>query len=197
MPYAFFTCNLSLVPCTLRNQLHPIAIQLQEYEQQHCEAPERRAAVTEERQRDADDGHQTDGHSDVDHNVEEENRRHAVAVNSAELRFLPFGQHKQADEQRQEEKQQHGGAHKAPFLANGAKNEVGALFGHEFEFCLRALQIALASESARPDGNHRLVDVVARALQIDLNAKQMVDAGALVRRQNVIEEISDRKGKPD
>ena len=39
LPYAFLTCNLSLVPYTLRNQLHPIAIQLQKDEQQHCEAP--------------------------------------------------------------------------------------------------------------------------------------------------------------
>ena len=129
--------------------------------------------------------------------MEEEYRRHTITVDSAELRFLPFGQHQEPHKQRQEQKQQQCGAHKAPFLANSAEDEVGALLGHELEFGLRALQIALARQAARADGNHRLVHVVARALKVNLDAQQVVDAGALVSGQHVIKEISHRESEAD
>ena len=51
-----------------------------EDENQYSECPEGRAAVTKQRQRDADNGHESDRHADVDEKVHEYARGDTVAV---------------------------------------------------------------------------------------------------------------------
>lgn len=75
--------------CLLPYQI-PARIYPEEDEQQYREAPKRRAAVREERQRDADDRRQSQDHPDIDEQVEEEYAQHAVAVYPSELEWLAF-----------------------------------------------------------------------------------------------------------
>ena len=84
--------------------------------------------------------------------------------------FLPFGNNDDAVKEREEKYYDNRGAHEAPLLAYGAKDEVGTLFGHEVKFGLRPLQKALSPQTARADGNHRLVDVVAPPERVVLYA---------------------------
>ena len=55
-------------------------IQFDENKEHGGKAEQRGSTVADERQRDADDGHQADGHADVDDKVEEDDRGDAVAV---------------------------------------------------------------------------------------------------------------------
>ena len=82
----------------------PVApgIDAQEDEQQDGEPPQRRTAVTEERQRDAYDRHQAQHHADVDQKMKEQDAQHRVTVDTPEGRRLPFGQMQQPQDERQE-----------------------------------------------------------------------------------------------
>ena len=130
-----------------------IVIQFDEAEQHHGEGPEGGAAVTDKRQRDSDDRKQSDGHADVDEEVDGEDARDAVAVIAYKWISLFFREFKYPEDEGAVKSEDHQGTEKSPFFANGAEDEVGALFRHEIEFCLRAVKIPFAKESARANGD--------------------------------------------
>ena len=68
-----------------------VSVQGNEDEQHGCEAPHGGAAVAEEREWDADDWHQSDGHADVYEQVHEYAAGHAVAVDPCESLAAAFG----------------------------------------------------------------------------------------------------------
>ena len=71
----------------------PCGVDANEDEQQDGEAPQRGAAVAEEREGDADDRRQTEHHADVDEQVEQEDAYQRIAVDTPEAVGLPFGKH--------------------------------------------------------------------------------------------------------
>lgn len=68
----------------------PTRIDTEEDEEENRKAPQRRASVTEERQRDSDDRRQAQYHSHIYEYVEQEDSRHTIAVHSPELERLSF-----------------------------------------------------------------------------------------------------------
>ena len=75
----------------LLKYIQPIGILFHEDGQHYRESQHARPAVTQERQRYADDGHQTDGHTNVDGEMYENDARDAIAIHTAEGRSLSFG----------------------------------------------------------------------------------------------------------
>lgn len=55
-----------------------------EDEQQYRESPQRGSSVADERQRDADDWHDAESHSDIDEKMHEDTAGDAVAIYSGE-----------------------------------------------------------------------------------------------------------------
>lgn len=53
-------------------------------EEQYREGQQRRATIGEHRQGDANHGHQADGHTHVDNNVEQENASNTIAIDPTE-----------------------------------------------------------------------------------------------------------------
>ena len=80
--------------------------------------------------------------------MEEEDTRHAIAVDAPELERLSLGQMDDAKDERKEEQQHAGRAHKALLLTYRAEDKVGVLLGHELQFGLRAVEEALAFQAA-------------------------------------------------
>ena len=158
-----------------------VGVDAQQDEQQDGEAPQRRAAIAEERQRDADDGAQADNHADVDGEVEDEVGGDAVGIHAGKGRVVALGQRDDAQNQCQEQHQHGHAADEALFLTYGAVDEVGMLLGHIFEFGLRAVQETFARDAATADGNLALIDVIARTTQVVLDAQGDLDARLLVR----------------
>ena len=77
-----------LLPQILRS----VGIQPDEDEEQHRERPKGGAPIAEKRQRNPDNRRQSDGHRDVDHDVEKEDAGNAVAINSTKGRPLSLRQ---------------------------------------------------------------------------------------------------------
>ena len=121
--------------------------------------------------------------------MKEEDAEHAVAVDAAEGGGLSLAEVDEPQDEGQEEQQHPGGADEAFLLADGAEDEVGVLFGHVFQLRLRAVEEALALQSAGADGYLTLVNIVTGALDVFLEAEEHVDAGALVRLEDVVERI--------
>ena len=138
-----------------------LGIHAQENEEQEGESPQGGASVAEEGQWDADDGEESDNHAYVDEYVHKEDAGHRVSVESCEGGALSFGQGNNPGEQRHVEDDEGGASEESPFLAHGAEDEVGLLFGHEVGLGDGAFAPALARQSAAADGYFRLVDVVA------------------------------------
>ena len=76
--------------CTLEVLLL-VAIQCNEYEEHRREAPHRGATVAQEGEGDTDDGHEADGHADIDEKVHEDAAGDAVSVDAGEGLAAPFG----------------------------------------------------------------------------------------------------------
>ena len=66
-------------------------IDSQEDEEQDGESPKRRTTVAEEGQRNANNGCETDDHSDVDEHVEQQDAHDAVAIDAPISVVLEFG----------------------------------------------------------------------------------------------------------
>lgn len=92
--------------------------------------------------------------------------RHAIAVDPSERFHLALAHADQTQDQDREQHDDGQAAQKAPFLADGAEDEVGALLGHEIELSLRPLQKALAAEAARAYSYFRLIHVVSPVLEV-------------------------------
>ena len=84
-----------------------LRIDTDEDKQQQGEAPQRGAAVADERQRDADDRNESDGHADVDDEVEEQHRCHPIAIHAHKGALVPLGQHDDAEDERKEKRENH------------------------------------------------------------------------------------------
>ena len=82
-----------------------LSIYSQEDEEQNGKAPKRTTTITEERQRNTDYRRQSQHHSYINKQVEQENTQHAIAVYSSELERLSLCQVYQSQYQRQEEQQ--------------------------------------------------------------------------------------------
>lgn len=127
--------------------------------------------------------------------MHENDAGNAVAVNPSEIGALPFGQINDPY-QKCDIKQHHDqGSLETAFFAYRAENEVGMLFGNEIVFGLRAFKKTFAHQSARTDGNLRLMHIVARTFQVFLHAKQNLDTGALMVLQDLEKGEVDRKDK--
>ena len=155
-------------------------VEFEEDEQKYRESPQRRAAVTEERQRNADYGTQSYDHAYVDAEVEYEIGSHAVGVDASESGGLAFADCNHTQYECKEEECDEHGAYEAFFLADCAEDEVGVLLGDIFELGLRAVEEAFACKTARADGDCRLVDIIPGSAQILHNAECHLYAQTLV-----------------
>ena len=118
--------------------------------------------------------------------MEEEDAEHAIAIDATEAIGLTLSQMDETEYQRQEEQQHTGGAEESLLLADGAEDEVGVLLGHELQLGLGAVEESLALQSARTDGNLRLMNVVAGSLQVFVEAQEHIDARPLVRLHDIL-----------
>lgn len=86
--------QLVFMYCRRTLSLQPIAagIDAQEDEEQDGEAPQRGASVAEEGQGNADDGRQTQHHTHIDEDMEEEHRQDTIAIHTPERIGLSFSQ---------------------------------------------------------------------------------------------------------
>src|ERR1035437_7080604 len=125
--------------------------------------------------------------------MEQENRCHPIAVYAAECRALPLCRKHYPQKQGKKQHYYNEGSQKTPFFANGAENEIGALFRHKIVFGLSALQKSFAMKSARTNGNFTLVYIVARPFNIRFFAQQNINPLALVRLQHLVENIAYAK----
>ena len=127
-------------------------VNAQEDEEQDGESPQRRTAIAEERQRNADNRRQAQHHTYINEQVEQEDAKNGIAINTAKGRRLTLGHRNKAQYQGQE-KQQHGRrADKTLFLTHGAEDEVRILFGHVLQLGLGAVQESFSGQPARADG---------------------------------------------
>src|SRR5690606_13852090 len=110
-------------------------IEFQENEYKDGESPERRTAIADKGQRNSHNRRQTDRHSDIDEQVDDQNTGHAVAVYARKFRSLPFGEEDEPQDHYYEEDNHGRCPQKTPFFANGAKDKVGAL--HRYVLVLR------------------------------------------------------------
>ena len=129
--------------------------------------------------------------------MEQEDRRYAIAVDPSERFHLALAHADQTQDQDREQHDDGQAAQKAPFLADGAEDEVGALLGHEIELSLRPLQKALAAEAARAYSYFRLIHVVSPVLEVRLETQQVENALLLVNLHHVMEHVVDRAGKDE
>ena len=78
----------------------------------------------------------------------------AVAVNACEGAAAFFGIEEYSDYHKDVDADDGCTAYEAPFFADGAEDEVGALFGDEAVGGLRAVEVAFAGEPTGADSNH-------------------------------------------
>ncbi len=71
-------------------------------------------------------------------------------------------------------------ADEAELLGQHGEDEIGVFLRQEIKLVLRALQVALADQPARTDGDHRLQDVIAGAQRILRRIEERQDAPLLV-----------------
>ena len=86
----------------------PPRVYPQKDEEQDGEAPQGGTAITKEGQRNSDYGSETEDHSDVDKDMEEQNAEYAISIYACVGVRLPFCQINEAQDEREEE-QEHGG----------------------------------------------------------------------------------------
>lgn len=85
-----------------------------------------------------------------------------------------------AEYQRKKSKKYRTAPYKTFFLSDGAEDKVSVLFGHIFEFCLRAVEKSFAGKSSRAYRNLRLIDIVAETFQIVFDAERDFDTHLLI-----------------
>ena len=80
-------------------------IDSEEDKEKDGKAPERRASITEERKRDADNRSKTQYHTDINKHVKEEDTEYTITIYSPKLEGLPLCKNNQPDDQSQEQQQ--------------------------------------------------------------------------------------------
>ncbi len=125
--------------------------------------------------------------------MEDEVGDHAVGVDASEDAVLPLGYVDEPQDEQQEQCQHGHCAHEALLLTHGAEDEVGVLLRHILELRLSAVEESFAGQSAGADGYLALVDVVARAAQVVLDAERHFDAHLLMVAKDVVEDVVHRE----
>ena len=118
------------------------------------ECPEGRAAVTHERERDADDRHDAYGHAHIDEKMHEQAACQTIAVNPGETLSTVLGIFYNLQNQKHIQRYDSKAAYEAPLLAHGAEDEIGTLFRDESVRRLSAVHIPLSGKTSRADGYH-------------------------------------------
>ncbi len=121
-------------------------IESKEYKEQQGEAPEGGSAVTEERQRDADNGQESEHHTNVDSKVNKEDAGNGIGIDLREGIALTFSKVDKADDKESVNGNDGESADKAPLLAYCAEDKVGILFGYETKFSLCTLEKTFTEE---------------------------------------------------
>ena len=129
--------------------------------------------------------------------MEEEDAHDTVAEYAPETQRLPLGQMYQPKDKDEEEQQHQGTAHEALLLAHGTEYEIRILLGDVFQLGLRAVEEALAVQSAGPYGYLGLNYVVSGPLRVVFQTQKYADASLLMRLQDIIQHIIDRIEKAD
>ena len=153
------------------------------------EAPEGGSTIAEEGEGYADDRGKTKYHPYVDEEVKEEDAEDAVAVDTSEGARLSLGDVDEPQQQQQEEEEDGGTSHETLFLAHGAEDEVGVLFGDVLELCLCAIEETFPLQASGTDGYLGLYDVVACPSGVILHTKENSDACLLVFLQEVVHDV--------
>ena len=164
-----------------------MADQGDEYEKQDGECPQGRPSVADERQGNPDDRHYSDGHAYVYEQMHEQAARHAVSVYARETFPTVFGIRDDSPYHECEKQDDGSTSQEAPFFADGAEDEVRALFGYEAVGRLRPFHETLSEEASRANGYHRLVDIVSYAGRVVFQSEQDFDTLPLVVLQYVME----------
>ena len=127
--------------------IQSVGILFHEDGQHHRDSQHAGAAITQEGQGNADDGHQANGHAYVDGKMHEKDACNGIAINTAEVGPLSLGQRNKANQQGHIKQHDSCRTQKATFLAHGAENKVGVLLGHKIVFRLGAFKEAFASQT--------------------------------------------------
>ena len=121
--------------------------------------------------------------------MEQEYPRDTITIDPPELERLPLGKIHQPQNKAEKQHKDRGRPEKALLLAYGAEDEVGVLFRHELELCLRPVQESLALQPARSDGDLALVDIVTCPGKVFVKSQKHVDAHTLVGLHDIIQHI--------
>lgn len=165
-----------VVKTLLYQFIQPAGIKPQKNKKQYGKSPEGRSAIAEKRERNADDGHQAQRHSDIDDEMGKEDGCHRIAVNPGKYRSLSFGKKNQPQKKKDKKRDDSHRTHKTPFLPYGTENKVSALKGHKVKFSLGTLQKSLTQESTRTNCNFALIDVISCTQRI-----RLIPSNSLIR----------------
>ena len=168
-------------------------VQGKENEQQYGEGPKGGPSVTQQRQRNTYDGHQSHCHTNVYEQMHKEARCDAISVDSGERFPAGLGIQDYPSNQQDIKGDDDKASQESPFLAHRTEDEVRTLFGDKAVSCLGAVQEPFPEEPAGPYGNHRLVHVVPYAAGVFLHSEQDFDSAPLMLLKNVVE--SEVRGK--
>src|SRR5450830_507235 len=152
---------LDKAPPVARRDRGPQVDGLQQADE-HQERDHGRAAVAQERQRDARHRHDTNRHADVHEHLEQKHDRDAPGEDAAVHVTRQRGDAQTTPDQDSVERDQQQRPEKPVALAEDGEDEVGVVLGQEVEGRLRG-HVAAPRERPRADGDHRLDDGVTAA----------------------------------
>jgi hypothetical protein len=152
-----------------------------------CEEGEenRRPPVTQQRQRNASDGHKADDHPDVDRNLKDDDGDNPHDDEAAGQVRGRLGVLNQPHKDKKIQQQHTDRANESVLLAEGREDEVGVGDGQEVTLGLGAAVGALTPDAARAHRDQRLSDLVARTFGVGVGVDEGVDARLLIRLQSL------------
>src|SRR6185436_9211499 len=149
------------------------------------DADQRRAAVADERQRNARDRHHPDHHPDVDHELEQQPRRHAAGEDRPERVLGTPAGHQHAPEQADEQQDDDHRADEAKLLGQDREHEIGVLHRQQALGVLRAIGEPDAEPATEADRDLGLEQLETGALDVGARVEERRQAGFLVVLQDV------------
>ena len=96
-------------------------------------------SIAQEGERQADYGHDPQDHTDIDHHVPKEHRRHTAGDDSPKSIVCPHPPGKAPEDQGQIEGEHDAAPHKPPLFPKDRKDKIRMMFGEEMEFTLGPL----------------------------------------------------------
>ena len=137
---------------------------------------QRRAAVTDERQRDAGDRHQADHHADVLEDLKHEHRHDPDDdICTSQIGALERDHDQAVDEQKIQEQEQRGPL-EAELLADHDENRIRVRIRDEPPVLRVALHVTVPGKTARTDRRQRFLRLVFRVVRRRLRIDVRVDA---------------------